>query len=161
MSEHPTTRSLDRLAEFEGGQFDVELDGAAAGPVLVSATGNFGGAAHVAEATVARLAPTPAAIIVDANTNNVLYSSSADVLRSPASLTKIMTLYVLFAYLGVLDNTPCSASANGRPAFFAFSLASCRRCTQKVHFSITPRLRTVTSGFSTMRVSSLFMLSRR
>lgn len=40
-----------------------------------------------------------AAIIVDANTNNVLYSQSADVLRSPASLTKIMTLYVLFAYL--------------------------------------------------------------
>ena len=40
-----------------------------------------------------------AAIIVDANTNNVLYSRSADVLRSPASLTKIMTLYVLFAYM--------------------------------------------------------------
>jgi D-alanyl-D-alanine carboxypeptidase len=40
-----------------------------------------------------------AAIIVDANTNNVLYSQSADVLRSPASLTKIMTLYVLFAYM--------------------------------------------------------------
>jgi len=40
-----------------------------------------------------------AAIIVDANTNNVLYSDDADVLRSPASLTKIMTLYVLFAYL--------------------------------------------------------------
>ena len=40
-----------------------------------------------------------AAIIVDANTNNVLYADSADALRSPASLTKIMTLYVLFAYL--------------------------------------------------------------
>ena len=40
-----------------------------------------------------------AAIIVDANTNGVLYSQSADVLRSPASLTKIMTLYVLFAYM--------------------------------------------------------------
>jgi len=40
-----------------------------------------------------------AAIIVDANTNNVLYSDDADVLRSPASLTKIMTLYVLFAYM--------------------------------------------------------------
>ena len=40
-----------------------------------------------------------AAIIVDANTNNVLYAQSADVLRSPASLTKIMTLYVLFAYM--------------------------------------------------------------
>lgn len=40
-----------------------------------------------------------AAIVVDANNNNVLYSQSADTLRSPASLTKIMTLYVLFAYM--------------------------------------------------------------
>lgn len=40
-----------------------------------------------------------AAVIVDANSNNILYSQSADVLRSPASLTKIMTLYVLFAYM--------------------------------------------------------------
>lgn len=46
-----------------------------------------------------------AAIIVDANTNEVLYTQSADDLRSPASLTKIMTLYILFAYLraGRLD----------------------------------------------------------
>lgn len=47
-----------------------------------------------------------AAIIVDANTNNVLYSQSADVLRSPASLTKIMTLYVLFAYMRAGRFTP-------------------------------------------------------
>jgi len=40
-----------------------------------------------------------AAIIVDANTNSVLYAESADAQRAPASLTKIMTLYVLFAYL--------------------------------------------------------------
>ena len=40
-----------------------------------------------------------AAIIVDMNSGKVLYSQSADVLRSPASLTKIMTLYILFAYL--------------------------------------------------------------
>jgi D-alanyl-D-alanine carboxypeptidase len=40
-----------------------------------------------------------AAIIVDANTNKVLYEQSADAPRSPASLTKIMTLYILFAYL--------------------------------------------------------------
>ncbi|WP_158008322.1 D-alanyl-D-alanine carboxypeptidase [Methyloceanibacter methanicus] len=46
------------------------------------------------------------AIIVDANTNNVLYSQSADVLRSPASLTKIMTLYVLFAYMRAGRFTP-------------------------------------------------------
>lgn len=52
---------------------------------------------HVGEAFADKR--VKAAIIVDANTNNVLYSQSADVLRSPASLTKIMTLYVLFAYM--------------------------------------------------------------
>ncbi|MFW2392447.1 MAG: serine hydrolase [Alphaproteobacteria bacterium] len=54
-----------------------------------------------------------AAIIIDANTNKVLYTKSADALRSPASLTKIMTLYVLFAYLraGRLDlDTPLKVS---------------------------------------------------
>ncbi|MHA1517300.1 MAG: serine hydrolase [Alphaproteobacteria bacterium] len=54
-----------------------------------------------------------AAIIVDANTNKVLYTKSADTLRSPASLTKIMTLYVLFAYLraGRLElDTPLKVS---------------------------------------------------
>ena len=40
-----------------------------------------------------------AAIIVDMNSGSVLYSQSADALRSPASLTKIMTLYIVFAYL--------------------------------------------------------------
>ncbi|MGH6734748.1 MAG: serine hydrolase [Methyloceanibacter sp.] len=40
-----------------------------------------------------------AAIIVDMNAGTVLYAQSADTLRSPASLTKIMTLYMLFAYL--------------------------------------------------------------
>ncbi|MEZ5827602.1 MAG: D-alanyl-D-alanine carboxypeptidase [Hyphomicrobiales bacterium] len=40
-----------------------------------------------------------AAIIVDMNAGSVLYSESADALRSPASLTKIMTLYILFGYL--------------------------------------------------------------
>ena len=52
---------------------------------------------HIGEALADKR--VKAAIIVDANTNNVLYSQSADVLRSPASLTKIMTLYVLFAYM--------------------------------------------------------------
>ncbi|MGH6864736.1 MAG: D-alanyl-D-alanine carboxypeptidase [Methyloceanibacter sp.] len=40
-----------------------------------------------------------AAIVVDVNSGSVLYSQSADALRSPASLTKIMTLYILFGYL--------------------------------------------------------------
>lgn len=38
-----------------------------------------------------------AAIVVDANTDRVLYSHNADARRFPASLTKMMTLYMLFA----------------------------------------------------------------
>lgn len=37
-----------------------------------------------------------AAIVVDANTGKVLHAQSADAARFPASLTKMMTLYILF-----------------------------------------------------------------
>ncbi len=57
------------------------------------------GAAFVPMRPAAAASTVKAAIIVDVNNGNVLYSRSADVLRSPASLTKIMTLYMLFAYL--------------------------------------------------------------
>jgi D-alanyl-D-alanine carboxypeptidase len=43
--------------------------------------------------------PSYAAIVVDGNSGNVLHSASADELRHPASLTKIMTLYLLFERL--------------------------------------------------------------
>jgi D-alanyl-D-alanine carboxypeptidase len=43
--------------------------------------------------------PPYAAIVVDANTGNVLHASNPDALRHPASLTKIMTLYLLFERL--------------------------------------------------------------
>ena len=42
------------------------------------------------------LAVTSAAIVVDAKTGKVLYSSNADAKPYPASLTKMMTLYLLF-----------------------------------------------------------------
>jgi D-alanyl-D-alanine carboxypeptidase len=46
------------------------------------------------------VAPSMAAcIVVDMNTSSVLHAESADVLRHPASLTKMMTLYVLFGYM--------------------------------------------------------------
>src|SRR5262252_2930449 len=38
-------------------------------------------------------------IVVDANTGNVLHATNPDALRHPASLTKIMTLYMLFEQL--------------------------------------------------------------
>jgi D-alanyl-D-alanine carboxypeptidase len=43
--------------------------------------------------------PAYAAIVVDANRGSVLHSSNSDALRHPASLTKVMTLYMLFEQL--------------------------------------------------------------
>ena len=40
--------------------------------------------------------PRYAAFLVDANTREVLYANAADELRHPASLTKMMTLYLTF-----------------------------------------------------------------
>lgn len=47
----------------------------------------------------AQAAPAYAAIVIDANTGKVLYSRNADRQRYPASLTKAMTLYLLFEEL--------------------------------------------------------------
>src|SRR5258708_11867996 len=47
-------------------------------------------------------APTPsafAAIVVDENSGRTLYAASENELRHPASLTKVMTLYLLFEQL--------------------------------------------------------------
>ena len=43
--------------------------------------------------------PPSASIVIDANSGNVLHSAKPDELRHPASLTKIMTLYLLFERL--------------------------------------------------------------
>src|SRR5580658_793641 len=43
--------------------------------------------------------PLFASIVVDGNTGEVLTATNADALRHPASLTKIMTLYLLFERL--------------------------------------------------------------
>jgi len=61
-----------------------------------------------------------ASIVVDARTGNVLSAASADEMRHPASLTKIMTLYMLFEAMrdGRLNlSTPIrvSAEAASRP----------------------------------------------
>jgi D-alanyl-D-alanine carboxypeptidase len=52
---------------------------------------------HVARA--AAYNPPYADIVVDANSGQVLHNTNADSLRHPASLTKIMTLYLLFEQL--------------------------------------------------------------
>jgi D-alanyl-D-alanine carboxypeptidase len=59
--------------------------------------------------------PPSASIIVDGNTGQVLEDSSPDALRHPASLTKVMTLYLLFERLeaGTIRlDTPLNVSAH-------------------------------------------------
>lgn len=61
-----------------------------------------------------------AAIVVDANTGRTLYSASADQIRYPASLTKMMTIYMLFEALdsgriGKSTQIPISAHAASQP----------------------------------------------
>ncbi len=59
--------------------------------------------------------PPYAAIVVDANSGGVLHAADADGIRHPASLTKIMTLYLLFEQIEagkVKTDTPLKVSAH-------------------------------------------------
>jgi D-alanyl-D-alanine carboxypeptidase len=61
-----------------------------------------------------------AVLVVDANTGRTLYQSGADALRHPASLTKLMTLYILFELiqqgrLTLASRITFSANAAGAP----------------------------------------------
>jgi D-alanyl-D-alanine carboxypeptidase len=63
----------------------------------------------------AAAASRQAAIVVDANTGKTLYSSNADAPRYPASLTKMMTLYMVFEALSagkIKKTTPITFSAH-------------------------------------------------
>jgi D-alanyl-D-alanine carboxypeptidase len=68
-----------------------------------------------AKRSIERYSPPYSDIVVDANSGEVLHEKSADSLRHPASLTKIMTLYLLFEQLEagrVTLNTPLQVSAH-------------------------------------------------
>ena len=81
--------------------------GLAAGLALLPVLSNSAGAhgyyhryyRHAARASAEAYSPPTASIVVDGNTGEVLHSSNADGSRHPASLTKIMTLYLLFERL--------------------------------------------------------------
>lgn len=77
-------------------------------------------AAGSVSAQAAASNPKYAGIVVDAKTGNVLYSENADRLQYPASLTKMMTLYLVFEALETkrirLDTVvPFSAHASAQP----------------------------------------------
>jgi D-alanyl-D-alanine carboxypeptidase len=70
---------------------------------------------HASTAAVAAYQPAYASIVVDANSGAVLQSADADSPRHPASLTKIMTLYLLFERLEagkIKLTTPMEVSAH-------------------------------------------------
>jgi len=54
---------------------------------------------HRAAASHSSYEPPYSSIVVDANSGQVMQSTNADAIRHPASLTKIMTLYLLFERL--------------------------------------------------------------
>jgi|SRR5579862_730516 len=61
-----------------------------------------------------------AALVIDAHTSAVLYAGNAGALRHPASLTKMMTLYLLFEQLrqhrvALATELPVSANAAKQP----------------------------------------------
>jgi D-alanyl-D-alanine carboxypeptidase len=56
----------------------------------------------------ARAPSIAAAIVVDMNSGSILQEQAADTPRYPASLTKMMTLYVLFGYMKAGKLTPSS-----------------------------------------------------
>lgn len=69
----------------------------------------------VATDVASALAAKSAAIVVDAKTGKVLYSADANGRRYPASLTKMMTLYLTFEALAkgrISKNTPVPFSAH-------------------------------------------------
>ena len=75
-----------------------------AGPVLAPADAALAAKKKAATPSVA------AAIVVDMNSGSILQEQAADTPRHPASLTKMMTLYVLFGYLQAGKLTPSSDS---------------------------------------------------
>ena len=71
-------------------------------------------AKHGKQTRAVRLAPAPekdAAIVVDGATGKVLYARNPDSIRYPASLTKMMTLYLLFEAIDRHDVITVSAGA--------------------------------------------------
>lgn len=78
------------------------------------------GAVTVAAAGLAHANPKYSGIVIDAKTGKVLYSQDADDLRYPASLTKMMTIYLTFEALEsgkITKDTlvPVSKHAAGEP----------------------------------------------
>lgn len=72
---------------------------------LIMGLGIFALCATASSPAAQAYSPPKASLIIDANSGRTLHASNARAARYPASLTKVMTLYILFSYLrdGRLD----------------------------------------------------------
>ena len=87
-----------------GGQFRRAIRcsalGLAAVVLVIAVAGDADARARRGRATAAAgYEPSQSSIVVDANSGAVMQATNADAIRHPASLTKIMTLYLLFERL--------------------------------------------------------------
>ena len=86
----------------------------------------------------AQLEPRYADIVVDANNGAVLHATNADALRHPASLTKVMTLYLLFERLEAGKLTLDSElDVSAHAAVQAPTKLGLRSAAQLAHFALS------------------------
>lgn len=91
----------------------------------------------------ARAAPRYAAMAVDAHTGKVLFSRDVDAQRYPASLTKIMTLYMLFGLMAkgkVAHDTQFVVTPNAAgqaPSKVGFKPGQTIRAIDAIHILVT------------------------
>ncbi len=106
------------MADSKGRGFQIAVNTALSAALIFSVADSAEAKARKKKRIHYRPAPERLAIIsIDADTNEVLDSQFADELRHPASLTKVMTLYMLFDALedGKLkldDRIPISVNAS-------------------------------------------------
>jgi D-alanyl-D-alanine carboxypeptidase len=91
----------------------------------------------------ARAAPRYAALAVDAHTGKVLFARNADAHRYPASLTKIMTLYMLFGLMakGKINHDTAFVvtpnAAGQAPSKVGFKPGQTIRAIDAIHILVT------------------------
>jgi len=96
--------------------------------------------------------PKTAALVMDAHTGKILYSRSADELRYPASLTKVMTLYLLFEKLEkreiTLDSriTMTQRGANQPPSKLGLRVGQTIRVEDAIYSLVTRSANDVASA---------------
>ena len=76
------------------------------------------------------------AIVIDYNTNEVLFEKNSDSKISPASLTKIMTAYIVFDRINNSSLTSLIIALSGVSAFFTFPPGNSQKLDNFLFFGL-------------------------